>query len=368
MIDTSDHNQQVSQTPEAATAVLTGPHEAHCFVVMPFGRNRDEKNWFRGWYEVVIEPAVSSCDYEPILSAAEEQPGAINDEIRSHLAFDPMVVVDLGGMAPDAPPNPNVMYELGIRHAFGLPVVIMAWDEQELPFDVNNQRAITTERGFLDLEPTKQKLESFIRAAQDGRFYNPMETVGREAALDATSLVLGEESLLGALTKEVRELRGALTLPRSQFKRRPIRVRKLLGKTNKTVLWGIVKEIDVDTSLWGKYLNLPITPELETEMQGWTISDWTNHFTLTVPELKAVKVRTILKQSLVPDDLLEKVAEFLPEQPWPSGTHKEVAEKFSLTNSQVSRAIKELIHQGRFRDQIDGKLIDPEETAEDASP
>ena len=111
-------------------------HGNHCFVVMPYGRGPNEERWFRGWYEVVIERAAASCGFEAVLSAAEEQPGAINDEVRSHLAFDPIVVVDLGGATPQDPPNPNVMYELGIRHAFSLPAVMMAWDEQKLPFDV----------------------------------------------------------------------------------------------------------------------------------------------------------------------------------------------------------------------------------------
>src|SRR4051812_42438828 len=87
-------------------------HANHCFIVMPFGRTADEERWFRGWYHAVIEPAVTSSGFEPILSASEDHPSAINDEIRSHLVFDPMVVVDLGGMRPEDPPNPNVMYEL----------------------------------------------------------------------------------------------------------------------------------------------------------------------------------------------------------------------------------------------------------------
>jgi hypothetical protein len=62
-----------------------------------------------------------------------------------------MVIVDLGGRHPEDPPNPNVMYELGIRHAFGLPLVIMAWEGQKLPFDVSNQRAITARRDFMDM-------------------------------------------------------------------------------------------------------------------------------------------------------------------------------------------------------------------------
>jgi hypothetical protein len=151
---------------------------------MPFGRDAEDQRWFSGWYSTVIQTAIETCELEPVLAAAQDQPSAINDEIRAHLAFDDMVIVDLGGRYPTDQPNPNVMYELGLRHAFGLPVVVMAWEGQQLPFDVNNQRAILSRRDFLDIDPTTQRLVRFIRAAQEGKFYNPMEAVGREAQIE----------------------------------------------------------------------------------------------------------------------------------------------------------------------------------------
>lgn len=87
-----------------------------------------------------------SSGYEPILSAQVHDPNAINDEIRTHLSFDPMVVVDLGGQSAIDPPNPNVMYELGIRHAMDLPVVLLAWEGQSLPFDIGNQKEHSREK------------------------------------------------------------------------------------------------------------------------------------------------------------------------------------------------------------------------------
>ncbi len=54
----------------------------------------------------------------------------------------------------------------------------------------------------MDIEPTRQKLSRFLHAAKEGKYYNPMESVGREAAIENTSLLLSEESMLGALAKE----------------------------------------------------------------------------------------------------------------------------------------------------------------------
>jgi hypothetical protein len=82
--------------PESEVAEASQPpaiaHKNKCFVVMPFGRTPTEQKWFRGWYEVVIRPAVVEAKFEPVLAATEEHPSAINDEIRAHLALDPMVV------------------------------------------------------------------------------------------------------------------------------------------------------------------------------------------------------------------------------------------------------------------------------------
>ena len=182
-----------------------------CFVVMPFGRDSAEQKWFKGWYEVVLSPAIHAAGYVPVLSAGEEQPGAINDEIRAHLAYDPMVLVDLGGYEQDDDPNPNVMYELGIRHALGLPLVIMAWEGQRLPFDVSNQRVIMHARDFLDIEANKKKIIAFIQAAAEGKYYRPMDAVGRMATIAAASESLGEDSILSALAQEIKELRGSIT-------------------------------------------------------------------------------------------------------------------------------------------------------------
>ncbi len=186
-------------------------HEKHCFIVMPFGRTDEDVKWFQGWYEAVIKPAVLDAGYEPKVSFAEEKPSAINDEIRSHLVFDRMVVCDLGGRTPEDPPNPNVMYELGIRHAFGFPHVVMAWKGQQLPFDVGNQRAIMEGRDFIDIEITKQKLKSFIASAASGQFYRPMEAVGLTAAIEQIASIRGQDDLLVKLSVQMKNMHNSLS-------------------------------------------------------------------------------------------------------------------------------------------------------------
>lgn len=186
-------------------------HRKKCFVAAPFGRGMEEQRAFKGWYQHVIKPAIEQVGFEPYLSAAQDAPAAINDEIRKHLAFDPMCIVDLaGGIDPLDPPNPNVMYELGIRHAFGLPVVTMALEGQQLPFDVANQRTIMSRRDVLATSDAKANLAKSLDAAKTGAFYNPMKAVGREARLELASDAPGADPNLGALVDEVQSLRGEI--------------------------------------------------------------------------------------------------------------------------------------------------------------
>jgi hypothetical protein len=145
--------------PTGLDSQLSEEHEEHCFIVMPSGQTSDERKFFRGWYEQVLRSTVVDYGYEPILAKDIDEPNAINDEIRGHLIFDPMVIVDLGGMGPLDLPNPNVMYELGIRHALDRAVVLLAWEGQRLPFDISNQRALISERGLIDVDPTRRRLK-----------------------------------------------------------------------------------------------------------------------------------------------------------------------------------------------------------------
>jgi hypothetical protein len=255
-------------------------HDRHCFVVMPSGRTPSEIRWFKGWYEVVIQPAVSAAGYEAKLAAAEERPSAINDEIRAHLAFDPMVVVDLGGISPDADPNPNVMYELGIRHALSLPLVMLAWKGQRLPFDVGNQRVIMEGRELLDLETSRTKLVNFIQSAAAGFYYRPMEAVGRVATLDVASAALSEDSLLGALVHEVRDLRAIVLASTTARPRRPFvpsvpNVKKLLrDKPFRKELYPLFIETGGTPRQWGQLLKSQLPPDLLDESAQWDADRW----------------------------------------------------------------------------------------------
>jgi len=350
----------------------TPKEKPSCFVVMPFGRDAAEQKWFKGWYEVVLSPAIHAAGYVPVLSAGEEQPGAINDEIRAHLAYDPMVLVDLGGYEQDDEPNPNVMYELGIRHALGLPLVIMAWEGQRLPFDVSNQRVIMHARDFMDIEVNKKKIIAFIQAAAEGKYYRPMDAVGRMATIAAASESLGEDSMLSALAQEIKELRGSISSvvqsPRARIQwESTLYVKTLLkSKQLRTDLYNFFLSLGGSPAEWSKVIKGRVSVDFAAESEKWTDAEWKKYVEQRHSELpKRAHVGSEMSVSAVPrpnfgvsEELLDRVKNALPAQPWPTGTHKQVIETLGISKKEYDKAIVELIRRRAVHQQINGILLD----------
>ena len=350
--------QDTAEVIQQALPPPTTVHERHCFVVMPFGRDASEQKWFKGWYEVVIKPAVLEAGYEPKLAAAEEQPGAINDEIRAHLALDPMIVVDLGGAEPEDDANPNVMYELGIRHALGLPLVMMAWKGQRLSFDVSNQRIIMEDRDLVDLEANKKRLITFIHAAQNGHYYRPMDAVSRIATIEAASETLGEDSLLRALAQEVRDLRSSIiqVTSRRETKRwheyTPTVKKLIQGKVFRKDLYPYFQELGGGPASWAKILRIQVPNQDVEQMHSWFSEEWRQFIAARWDEFKT----NGLDSDPIDENILSATKELLPPQPWLPGVHRDIADKLGITSTQASKYIKELIRRGDFLEQIDGQL------------
>jgi cold shock CspA family protein/biotin operon repressor len=335
----------------SATSSGAEGHPGKCFVVMPSGRGAEEARWFSGWYKMVIEEGVRAAGFDPVLSAAQDRPSAINDEIRAHLAFDPMVVVDLGGITSDAEPNPNVMYELGLRHALNLPVVLMAWANQRLPFDISNQRVIMERRDLLDVSVNRERLARFIQEAAAGNYYRPMDAVGRIATLERAETDLSPSSVLGALVREVRELKNRVG-PRQRFSP-PNTVKQALGsKAKRKAILERFLLAGGTHHQWNRVLQMTV------ERVG---SDETDQLPAilrlaeTVPPQSPPTVSPAQPATLS-EDLLEQVRMLMPAQPWPTGSAAIVADKLGMSRSQVGKATQELIRRGVFLDQQEGVL------------
>src|SRR4051812_30411064 len=87
-----------------------------CFVISPIGDiDSDIRKRSDQVLKHVIQPAVTSCGYVATRADQISEPGMITSQVIQHIANDSMVIADLTGR------NPNVFYELAIRHALRKP-------------------------------------------------------------------------------------------------------------------------------------------------------------------------------------------------------------------------------------------------------
>src|SRR5512132_2614367 len=112
-----------------------------CFILMPFGSKPDPTGRpnidFNRVYEEAIKPAVEHAGMEPLRADEEKTGGIIHKPMFERLLLCEYAVADL------TTANPNVFYELGVRHALRpwSTVLIFAVGGR-LPFDVAPQRAL----------------------------------------------------------------------------------------------------------------------------------------------------------------------------------------------------------------------------------
>ncbi|HSB08093.1 MAG TPA: hypothetical protein VLM38_01170 [Blastocatellia bacterium] len=140
--------------------------EAPCFVIAPIGspasaiRLRSDRILAQ-----VIEPAVSQFNYKPFRADQVPAPGLITSEIIWHIANDPLVVADLTGH------NPNVFYELALRHAVRKPVVQLIRAGESIPFDTAALGTIQVDDSDDErLKSASAELAEAIRGIHAARF------------------------------------------------------------------------------------------------------------------------------------------------------------------------------------------------------
>jgi hypothetical protein len=131
-----------------------------CFIILPLGEDNSEiRRKADGLINSVLRPVLQAQGFKVIPPHEIDLTGSITNHIIEHLLEDNLVVADLTGL------NPNVMYELAVRHASGLPVVSIAEKRTNLPFDISVERTIFFDHDMLGVEELKPKLEAAIEAA-----------------------------------------------------------------------------------------------------------------------------------------------------------------------------------------------------------
>ncbi len=126
--------------PAQAEATMTSPKGESdnvrefldtCFVLMPFGE------WFDRYYKEIYIPAIKEAGFEPLRADSLFNSGSVIEQIWYQIRKAKVLLADLTGK------NPNVFYELGLSHAAQKPVVFVAGNIEDVPFDIRHLRVVT---------------------------------------------------------------------------------------------------------------------------------------------------------------------------------------------------------------------------------
>jgi nucleoside 2-deoxyribosyltransferase len=104
------------------TKIFLPPIENMCFVIIPFK--------FNILYSQVIKKAIEELSMECIRADEIYKPNVIIKDIWNSIRKARFIIADITER------NPNVLYELGLAHAIGKPVILINRDDNEIPFDI----------------------------------------------------------------------------------------------------------------------------------------------------------------------------------------------------------------------------------------
>ncbi|HSF49805.1 MAG TPA: TRAFs-binding domain-containing protein, partial [Nitrososphaeraceae archaeon] len=108
----------------------------HVFVAMPFGTK--EEIDFNRIYLDLIKPALEEEGFEVFRADEEQKAGEIRTDMFQELLLADLVVADL------SIDNPNVWYEMGVRHALRARGIVQIKSKREyMPFDVYTDRTFS---------------------------------------------------------------------------------------------------------------------------------------------------------------------------------------------------------------------------------
>jgi hypothetical protein len=146
-----------SETAKSSRSIVTleqAGFDNTCFYIAPIGNENSEhrkhSDLFLG---SIVEPALDQFNLRVVRADAIDKPGFITKQVVEYLMRARLVIADLSFH------NPNVFYELAIRHATRLPVVQIIRKRDTIPFDLNQIRTIQIDDS--DIYTLVPKIETY---------------------------------------------------------------------------------------------------------------------------------------------------------------------------------------------------------------
>lgn len=177
----------------------TGPALKDCFIICPIGElGSDVRAHSDALLKHVYGPVLAQHGYAPIRADNIPKVGLITSQIINLVIESPLVIADLTGA------NPNVFYELAIRHATGKPYIQIIDIGSTIPFDISGVRTIRVDVRNLDsVASCKDHIGRYIEHFHAGhRADSPVLAAAK------VRLLQSDPSVAETLLKKLDEMHG----------------------------------------------------------------------------------------------------------------------------------------------------------------
>jgi hypothetical protein len=161
----------------------------NCFIICPLGGAESEiRKKSDKFLKYVFEPVLEKNEYNAIRADQIPKVGLITTQIINLILESPLVIADLTDS------NPNVFYELAIRHAIRKPYIQVITKGQKIPFDLSGIRTIEIDITDLDsVDLAKKEIENQILEFKKGHIPDSPISIASSARLLQTDSDLAIE-------------------------------------------------------------------------------------------------------------------------------------------------------------------------------
>lgn len=165
----------IKQSQDTSTAT---DWEKVCFYITPIGgEDSIERKHSDLFLSSLVQPALEELGLTVVRADQIGEPGMITTQVLEYLKRSRLAIADLSYL------NPNVFYEVALRHALRLPVVQLIRKADRLPFDVNQSRTLVFDTSDIySLVPKLQTYRAEI-ANQARKALDDPESVGNPVSV-----------------------------------------------------------------------------------------------------------------------------------------------------------------------------------------
>lgn len=229
-----------------------------CFVVGPIGETGSEVRKHADFvFDGIISEALDQSAGNFIKRRADRisQPGMITEQIINDLIECDLVIADL------TQSNPNVYYEIGIRHSVSKPIIHIAEAGTRIPFDNFGHRVIFFDRSeWSNIVSTRRDIAAQIDAIllPDFRVSNPVTQARTLVEFKASSD--SEKQQLAVLMDRVSKIENEASINSNHMDDNPDAIRAIEIRDRRSEILRYI----------GGILTSEETERLRTQIQNYT--------------------------------------------------------------------------------------------------